>query len=148
MKREYVVTYRGEEYRVQVERAGEELHVEHDDKHYVVRPSDSAAGGEARRAADREAGADSVAERPAASPAPGVSGTAEAAGTIRAPMTGTIKELLVAEGDTLTEGERVIIMEAMKMDIEVSAASSGTVSKILVQPGAAVRERDILIRVD
>lgn len=66
-------------------------------------------------------------------------------GRVTAPMTGTIKEIMVAEGDRVAEGERLLVMEAMKMDLDVSAPVAGTVIRIDAQPGTTVRERDSLV---
>jgi biotin carboxyl carrier protein len=63
-------------------------------------------------------------------------------------MTGTIKEILVAEGDRVVEGERLIVMEAMKMEIDVSAHTAGTVAEVLAAAGSTVREREPLMRIE
>ncbi len=52
-----------------------------------------------------------------------------------APMPGSIRKILVGEGDVVTDGETVVVIEAMKMEIEVKAEKGGTVSKILVSQG-------------
>jgi pyruvate carboxylase subunit B len=62
-------------------------------------------------------------------------------------MTGVIKELLVAQGDSVQEGEPIMMMEAMKMDIEVSALSSGSVAEIYVQAGDNVKEGQALAKI-
>jgi biotin carboxyl carrier protein len=76
------------------------------------------------------------------------SGARPSAGTTSAPMTGVIKEIIVAEGDSVQEGERVVLMEAMKMDIEVHARHAGTVTALRVAVGDSVREGQALIDVE
>ena len=50
-------------------------------------------------------------------------------------MTGTVKEVKVAAGDQVSAGQLVVVMEAMKMDIDVTATAAGTVSEVHVSPG-------------
>ena len=63
-------------------------------------------------------------------------------------MTGTIKEVLITVGDRVQENEQIVMMEAMKMDIEVAAPQGGTVVEILVEPGDGVRESQTLLRIE
>ena len=62
-------------------------------------------------------------------------------------MTGTVRELKVAAGAAVTEGQLVLVMEAMKMDIDVVAPAAGTVSEILVRDGQSVVETEVLARI-
>lgn len=65
---------------------------------------------------------------------------------IPAPMTGIIKEILVAPGDTVAEGQELIIIESMKMEIPVEAPEAGTVGEIAVAVGAQIEENALLLR--
>ena len=56
------------------------------------------------------------------------------AATVRSPMPGRIVSVLVTEGDTVTAGQGVVIVEAMKMENELRAEIDGVVSKIHVKP--------------
>lgn len=67
------------------------------------------------------------------------------AGNIESPLSGTIKEVLVKEGDTVQLGETVLILESMKMEIPVDSVAAGTVSKVNVEPGGFVKQGDILV---
>lgn len=62
-----------------------------------------------------------------------------------APMPGTILKVLVAVGDSVTENQPLMILEAMKMENEIVASSSGTVSAIHVNEGQTVNAGDGLI---
>jgi acetyl-CoA carboxylase biotin carboxyl carrier protein len=65
---------------------------------------------------------------------------------IPSPMAGTVKEHLVAVGDSVTAGTEVILLESMKMEIPVEATNNGTVEAFLAQPGEAVEEGQGLVR--
>jgi glutaconyl-CoA decarboxylase len=60
-------------------------------------------------------------------------------------MPGSIFNIPVTVGQAVTTGETVIVLEAMKMEIEVVAETSGTVKQILVSKGASVNTGDILV---
>ena len=66
-------------------------------------------------------------------------------GTVSAPMQGTIVRVLVGEGQEVAADEPVCILEAMKMESEIRAQKTGTVSEIRVEPGQTVRPGDPLI---
>ena len=64
---------------------------------------------------------------------------------IKAPMPGLVVKLHVKKGDAVTRGQRVIVVEAMKMENEIQTPTSGVVNKILVEPGMSVNKGDLLI---
>ncbi|PID96701.1 MAG: acetyl-CoA carboxylase biotin carboxyl carrier protein subunit [Actinomycetales bacterium] len=64
---------------------------------------------------------------------------------LRAPIAGTVLQVKVAVGQEVAEGDTLIILEAMKMETEVTAPVSGTVKSIPVQVGSAVQGGDVLI---
>ena len=79
---------------------------------------------------------------PAVSPSP----PQPKAGTpLPAPLAGTIFKIKVAEGQAITEGDVVVVMEAMKMETEVRAARSGIVLSISVKEGDAVQVGSTLL---
>ena len=65
--------------------------------------------------------------------------------SIDAPLAGNIFKVNVRPGDSVAEGDVVIILEAMKMETEVRASSAGTVSKVNVSEGDSVDVGDTLI---
>ena len=72
-----------------------------------------------------------------AAPAPAAAPTA--AGTeIRAPLAGSIIDILVTVGQQVNDGDPVFIVEAMKMETEIRASTSGTVQSIAVKKGDAI----------
>ena len=69
-----------------------------------------------------------------------------ASAVIYAPMPGLVAKLLVKEGEHVTTGQGVVILEAMKMENEIRASQSGGVEEILVEPGQAVEKGQALVR--
>lgn len=84
----------------------------------------------------------SAAPAPAASAAPAAAATGEA---VSAPLAGNIFKILVKPGDAVEANQVVIIMEAMKMETEIRAASAGTVGSVTVREGDAVQVGDTLL---
>ena len=64
---------------------------------------------------------------------------------IRAGIPGTVFKVLVKEGDKVAKGQAVIVLEAMKMEIEVTAHQDGVVSSVKVQQGDAVVNNQLLV---
>lgn len=88
-----------------------------------------------------------VAPEPAPATAPSVN--MPAGGTkVEAPMPGTILNVAVNVGDTVKNGDVLVILEAMKMENEIVAPCDGTVSAIAVAKGAAVNPGDILVAIE
>jgi acetyl-CoA carboxylase biotin carboxyl carrier protein len=64
---------------------------------------------------------------------------------IEAHITGTVWKVEVAVGDVIEEGDTVVVLESMKMEMPVEAEDEGTVKEILVQEGQSVSEGDPLV---
>ena len=71
-----------------------------------------------------------------------------AGGTIITKMPGRIVAILVEEGQAVEEGQPIVIVEAMKMENQLKASVSGTVSRILVAPGDLVESKAVLVELD
>ncbi|ENT7659293.1 biotin/lipoyl-containing protein, partial [Salmonella enterica subsp. enterica serovar Bareilly] len=68
------------------------------------------------------------------------------AGTpVTAPLAGNIWKVIATEGQTVAEGDVLLILEAMKMETEIRAAQAGTVRGIAVKAGDAVAVGDTLM---
>ena len=63
---------------------------------------------------------------------------------LRAEMVGTVYGLAVAVGAWVAEGDTVLVLESMKMEIPVLAEASGTVTSLPVAVGTVVQEGDVL----
>ena len=119
----YKVTLNNRVYEVEVEQ-GEAM---------LVNEYELAAPAVAAPAAP--AAAPVAAAAPAAAPAAG----ARAAGAVLTrPMPGNILQINVTQGQKVNEGDLLIVLEAMKMENEISATKSGTVAQINVTKGAVV----------
>jgi len=63
---------------------------------------------------------------------------------VRAEMVANVWKVVVAEGDTVADGDTLVILESMKMEIPVLAESDGTVSTLAVAEGDVVQEGDVI----
>ena len=118
----YKVTLNGRTYEVEVE-AGKAMLL---DEYEAIAPTPVAAAP--------------AAPAPAAAPAaaPVASAVTVAGETVAAPMPGTILGVNVKEGDAVTAGQVLCILEAMKMENEIKAPGAGTIKQVLVARGQAV----------
>ena len=64
---------------------------------------------------------------------------------IAAHITGNVWKIQVAVGDSVSDGDEVVILESMKMEIPVESEDDGTVAEIKCEEGQAVSEGDVLI---
>ena len=80
----------------------------------------------------------------AAPAAPAAAGLA-AGEVVKAPMPGNVLKISVAQGQTVKEGDVLLVLEAMKMENDITATKSGTVAQIVVSQGAAVKTGDPLV---
>ena len=64
---------------------------------------------------------------------------------VEAHITGTVWKIEVAVGDSVDEGDTVVILESMKMEMPVEAEDPGVVKEIVCEEGQAVSEGDTLV---
>ena len=64
---------------------------------------------------------------------------------VEAHITGTVWKIEVEVGDSVQEGDTVVILESMKMEMPVEAEDPGVVKQILVEEGQSVSEGDALV---
>jgi acetyl-CoA carboxylase biotin carboxyl carrier protein len=64
---------------------------------------------------------------------------------VEAHITGTVWKIEVAVGDAVDEGDTVVILESMKMEMPVEADDAGVVAEILCEEGQSVSEGDTLV---
>jgi biotin carboxyl carrier protein len=67
------------------------------------------------------------------------------AGSIKSPLPGVILEVFVREGDMVKMGQKLLMLEAMKMENNIEADKAGKVVSILKHKGDNVMEGDVLI---
>lgn len=68
-------------------------------------------------------------------------------GSVRSPMPGRVVRVLVAEGDVVAQGAPVIVVEAMKMENELTAGCAGKVAKIVTPVGSNVEGGAVLVEI-
>lgn len=129
MKR-YTVTVNGKTYDVTVEENGASAP--------VARPAAPVAAPAAVAAAP-------AAPAPVATPAPAVN-TSGSKIKVNSPMPGTILAMNVKEGDTVSRGQVLCILEAMKMENEITSPDAGTVT-FAAAKGASVKTGDLLVAI-
>lgn len=95
--------------------------------------------------APRAAAAPATPAAPAAPAAPAPSAAAGGGTSVECPMPGTVLDLKVAVGDTVKNGDVLLILEAMKMENEITAAGDGKVVSVNVTKGASVDAGDVLV---
>ncbi|MEX2332250.1 MAG: acetyl/propionyl/methylcrotonyl-CoA carboxylase subunit alpha [Marinobacter sp.] len=71
-----------------------------------------------------------------------------AEGSLKAPMNGAVVAIMVAAGDTVTAGQTLVIMEAMKMEHAIKAPADGVVSELFFAEGDQVAEGNELLAID
>ena len=64
---------------------------------------------------------------------------------VKAPMGGKVVDVLVSPGDTVQEGEDVVIIEAMKMEMPIVSDDAGTVKAVNCKPGDTVEADAVLV---
>ena len=124
----YELTLNGRTYEVEVELADPMMMPEF--RSYAPAPAAPAAP------------AQEAAPTAASAAAPAVTGAGE---KVDSPMPGTILKVNVAAGQTVKEGDLLVVLEAMKMENEIFAPKGGTVSQVLVEKGASVNTGDVLV---
>ncbi len=69
-------------------------------------------------------------------------------GRVAAPMHGQILEVFVSEGQAVRKGDRLAVLEAMKMQHQITAEVDGTVSAVLCKPGTQVPAGELLVEIE
>ena len=129
MLRKFKIKVDGQEYQVEMEEIG------------AVAPAAPAAPVAPAAPA-------SPAVEAAPAPAAPVASTPAGADAMPSPMPGNILRVLVNVGDTVTENQPLMILEALKMENEIVAAKAGVVAGIHVKEGQVVNPGDALITIN
>ncbi len=122
VKRRFRVTVDGQAYEVELE----ELLADESGQKAVTPPAHSGAAAP---------------PTPERRPASAVGGS----GVIKAPLPGMVLDVKVKVGSRVTEGQVLVILEAMKMENEIVAPRDGTVEQVAVEKGSPVAEGDDLV---
>jgi acetyl-CoA/propionyl-CoA carboxylase biotin carboxyl carrier protein len=105
----------------------------------VSLPGDLAIGG--------GAGAATAAKAPPRKRGGGKGGTAVSGDAVTAPMQGTIIKVAVSDGDTVSAGDLVVVLEAMKMENPVTAHKSGTITGMSAVQGSSVSQGTVICEI-
>ena len=138
----YIVTLNGKNYEVEVN--------ETDAVITNVTTAQGAAPAPVAVAAPAPVAAPVAAPAPAAAPAEKAAAPAPVAAPSAdgkkciSPMPGTILKVLVSQGQAIKAGDTLFILEAMKMENEITAEQDGTVKQVLVTNGTVVNTDDVL----
>ena len=128
----YKVTLNKRTYEVEVEQ-GEAMLI---DEYEAFAPAPAAA----------PAAVPAPAAAPAAAPAPAPAAASLAAGeVVKSPMPGNILKINVTQGQAVKEGDVLIVLEAMKMENEITAPKSGSIAQIAVSKGQVVETGSPLV---
>ena len=120
--KEYKIKVNGNEYKVEIEEVGGN----------ITNVS----------AAPAQAAAPAAGPKPASAP----SAPASAGGVkVTSPLPGVILDVAVKEGDAVKKGDKVIVLEAMKMENVIEATADGVVKEIKVKKSDSVLEGDVLV---
>jgi biotin carboxyl carrier protein len=132
----------GEEFIVNVEEIGSE------ESSMKSQSSDGSVGSRSSKTAEKSA-PKKAAPKPKTKPqkemsAPDNIGECD----VVAPMPGSILEINVKKGDNVSKGDMLIVLEAMKMENEITAVQAGTVKEIKVKVGDSVDAEDVLLVIE
>ena len=136
MLRKFKIKVDGKEYLVEMEEIG------------AVAPAAPVAPAPVAPAPAPAAPASEPAAEASPAPAAPVSVAPAGVDAMPSPMPGTILRILVNVGDTVTENQPLMILEAMKMENEIVASKAGVVSGIHVANGQVVNPGDALITIN
>ncbi len=67
---------------------------------------------------------------------------------VRAEIVASVLEVVVSEGDQVGEGDTLVLLESMKMEIPVHAEKAGTVTQVTVAVGDVIRAGDLIAVID
>jgi biotin carboxyl carrier protein len=143
----YKITLNGKVYEVEVER-GEAIVI---DEYAASAPTPAPVPTPAPAPTPVPAPTPAPAPIPAPAPTPAPASVSAApvkpaeGEKVSAPLPGTILEVAVREGDSVTAGQVLVIIEAMKMENEITSPQSGIIAQVLVSKGASVNTGDVML---
>lgn len=138
-------------YRIEINGKVHEVDVEEEGSKYRVTVNGVKYGA---RIEEVRTGPDIAVFHPVSKPAPPVQVTpiapapsSAAPGVVVAPMPGTVLKVHVSPGDTVRVGDVLLMLEAMKMENEISSHVSGTVKAVYAKEGQSVNTGDTLMTI-
>ncbi|MFW6137890.1 MAG: biotin/lipoyl-containing protein [Spirochaetota bacterium] len=151
MKKRISFQFEGKTYTVDVEKHGREITIEKNGKVYHIHLLPDQNIGAAGPSAGRIQPETSVSTATTTPPAPEKEtqgAETENNGTLLSPMTGVVSKLNISIGDQVQKQQVVMIIEAMKMYIDVHSPKTGTVKNIYVSEGDSVTSSQKLLEIE
>lgn len=144
--KQYKYTINGAQFDVTIDSiVGSKAKVEVNGIPFEVEMQGSSLVEEALPTVSTEAAAPAAAEAPAAAPA--ATNGPGAGAPVKAPLPGVVTKVLVAAGQAVKKGETVLVLEAMKMENNITAETDGTITGICVAAGDSVMEGTTLLTI-
>ncbi|GJM63681.1 biotin/lipoyl-containing protein [Persicobacter diffluens] len=140
--KDYKFKINDNDYEVKIKRAeGSEIQLEVNGTSYTVQMEKEVKTSKTPTLSRKPTGV----EQP--KPAVKAAGAGGAVKKVEAPLPGVIMSIAVQEGDTVSVGDQLLTMEAMKMENTIMAEISGTITSIKVNPQDSVLQGDILVEI-
>ena len=144
--KDYTFKVNGKAYKVSVEEAENNMmNVNVNGVNYNVEAEDLVPKAAVSRPAPRPVAAPQA--TPAAAPAAPKPAAGGAGQSIKTPLPGVILDVFVKEGDTVKAGQKILLLEAMKMENNIEADKDGVIQSIQVKKGDSVQEGDVLMTI-
>lgn len=148
--KEYKIKINGNEYAVSIANVEEQIaHVYVNGTPYEVEVEGMAAPKVSKtpKIVQKPAAADTDPHPATARTASPASTASVAAGNIKSPLPGVVLDVMVQVGDAVKTGQRLMILEAMKMENNIDSDRDGVVKEIKARKGDSVLEGDVLITI-
>ena len=149
LSKRYQITVDGQTYQVEVgDIGGSVVDVLVDGVEYQVEVPDAPAAASQSPASAPVARREPPRRRPAAPPRPTAASASDIQDVVRAPMPGKIVRVNVANGDSVKQGEAMVVLESMKMENSIASPRDGVVKMVHVAADDSVQHGQTLVELE